>query len=222
MEDINEHLFESYLLAEDRMTNIRFNQLVRNINYLKLDPFNREELTKHKDIILNRRKVEEHDATIRFLKADEVINDKIADLSLKCLDLKAMTSNYQKVKLVRACGEQWGFNLLDDTKGEFHKLDDNLYKLLRFVFKIRRANPDKQEDAGKLFATLVNKITFKNFLKSLKAGLAWNLAGVKEHLELNKVKNSRCLGFAPAVVERFGLTPEPVPEGLDQGLDEVL
>ena len=222
MEEINETIFEKFVESEDRMTNAKFNQLVRNIGYLKLDPFDREALAKHKEVIINKRRVEEHDATIRFLKADEVINDKISDLSLKCLDLKAMTNSYQMIKLVRAAGAQWGFNLLDDAKGEFHKLDEPLYKLTRHVFKIRRANPATQEEAGKLFATMVNKVSFRNCLKSLKSGFAWDLETIKKHIDLNSSKNPRVLGFAPEVVAKFGLTPNPIPRDLDLGLDDGL
>ena len=157
---------------------------------------------------------------MRFLKSDEVINDKLADLSLSCLETKALTNNYQMIKVVRMVGAKWGFQVLEEAKGEFAKLDEGLYKLVRHVFKLRRANPANQEDAGKMFETMVNKVTYQKFLKSLKGGFVWDGA-VKTHLDLNKHKNTKVQGFAPWVVEKFGLVPDLTPKGTHaQDLDE--
>ena len=114
-----------------------------------------------------------------------------------------------------------GFGFLEEAAGEFAKIDEGLYKLVKHVFKIRRANPQNQQEAAKMFETMVNKVTYRNFLKALKGGLAWNTEDVKRHLELNKLKNTRVLGFHPAVVSKFGLAPDPVPEGIHaKDLDE--
>ena len=91
------------------------------------------------------------------------------------------------------------------------------------MFKLRRANPDNQQEAGKMFETMVNKVTYRNFAKCFKGGVTWNLNEIETHLTLNKHKNKRALGFHPAVVAKFGLVPERIPEGkfaddLDYGL----
>ena len=82
----------------------------------------------------------------------------------------------------------WGFGFLEEAAGEFAKLDEGLYKLVKHVFKLRRANSQNQQEAGKMFETMVNKVTYRNFLKALKGGLAWNTEDAKRHLELNKLK----------------------------------
>ena len=88
---------------------------------------------------------------IRFLKSDELVNDKLADLSMNCLEAKALTNTYQIIKVVRLVGAKWGFHMLDDARGEFNKLDEGLYKLVKHVFKLRRASPENQLDASKMF-----------------------------------------------------------------------
>ena len=103
------------------------------------------------------------------------------------------------------------------------KLDEGLYKVVKHVFKIRRANPENQQEAGKMFESMVNKVAYRNFLKSLKGGLRWNIEEIKRHLDLNKLKNKRVLGFHPVVVAKFGLVPEEIPQGkyaadLDEGI----
>jgi len=168
--------------------------------------------------------VDEHDALMRFLKSDELINDKLAELSMNCLDAKALTNPYQMIKVVRMVGAKWGFSLLEDAPGEFNKLDEGLYKLVKHVFKLRRVNPENQQDAGKMYETMVNKATFGKLLKCRKGDLAWDIEAVKKHLELNKHKNTQVFGFAPLVVAKFGLTPTPQElfvHGLDEGIEGI-
>jgi hypothetical protein len=208
VEEINEKTFEAWLANPD-CSNPRFNQLFKNISYLSLDPFDRETLTKFKDIVMNRRRVEDHDATVRFLQSDEHVDAKIADLSFNCLEAKATANAYQKIKLLRAAEAKWGFTSLET------ELDEPVFKLISHAFRLRRANPNTQEEAAKLYKTLVNKLTFNNLLRYTRAGgLLWSTEAVKTHLDLNKFKNKRVSGFAPAVVTKFGLTPEAVPQGL--------
>ena len=164
----------------------------------------REALTKFKEIIINRRRVEEHDATMRFFKSPEHLDAKIADLSFNCLDAKATTNAYQKIKLLRACEAKWGFTPLETEIGEFSKLDEPMFKLLAHVFRLHRANRDTQTDAAKLYKTLANKITFNNFLRyTISGGFLWSTRTVQKYLDLNKFKSKRCTGFAPGVVAKI-------------------
>ena len=213
IEEINESIFEDFQAEPKEQENWhsspRYGQLLQNIRYLRLDPRDRDSLNKFKEITINRRRVEDHDALMRFLKSDELINDKLAELSMNCIDAKALTNTYQMIKVTRMVGAKWGFSLLEDAPGEFNKLDEGLYKLVKHVFKLRRANPENQQDAGKMYETMVNKATFSKLLKCRKGELAWDIEAVKTHLELNKHKNTQVFGFAPLVVAKFGLTPTP-------------
>ena len=214
IEELNEKTFEAFLANPADQTNPQFNQLLKNISYLHLDPADRETLAKFKDIIINRRRVEEHDATMRFLKSDAHLDSKIADLSFTCLDAKAMTNTYQKIKLLRVAEQKWGFTALEAETGEFSELDEPVVKLMAHFFRLRRANPSTKEEAAKLYKTLVNKLTFNNLLRYSKGRFSWDLEGLKTHLDLNFFKNKRCSGFASGVVSKFGLNVADVPEGL--------
>ena len=229
MEEINENIFE-YFQAEPKdqenwHNSPKHQQLLnQNINYLRLDPSDRDTPSNFKEIVIDRRRVEEHDALMRFLKSDEFVNDKLADLSMNCMEAKALTNTYQMIKVVRLVGTKWGFSLLEDARGEFNKLDDGVYKLVKHVFKLKRANPENQQDASKMYETMVNKATYRNFLKCRKGDVSWNIEAVKKHLELSGFKNTLVLGFAPLVVAKFGLTPTAVPQGLfvdelDEGIN---
>ena len=129
MEEINEKTFEDFQAEpkdqDNWHTSPKYQQLLTNIFYSKSDPSDRETLNTYKEIVINRRQVEEHDALTRFLKSDEFVNDKLADLSMNCLEAKALTNTYQMTKVVRIAGAKWGFSLLD-ARGQFNKLDEGL------------------------------------------------------------------------------------------------
>ena len=102
------------------------------------------------------------------------------DAAAERFDAKALTNTYQMIKVVRMVGAKWGFSLLEDAPGEFNKLDEGLYKLVKHVFKLRRANPENQQDASKMYETMVNKATYRKFLTRRKGEVSWNIEAVKK------------------------------------------
>ena len=77
--------------------------------------------------------------------------------------------------------------MLEYKRGQFNKLDEGLYKLVKHVFRLHRPNPDNQQDASKMYETMVNKATWRNFLKCSKGEVRWNIEVVKKHLDLSGV-----------------------------------
>ncbi len=88
MEKINENTFEDFQAEPKDQDNwhnsTKYQQLLKIINYLRLGLSDRDTLNKFKEIVINRRRVEEHGALMRFLKSDEFVNDNLADLSMNC------------------------------------------------------------------------------------------------------------------------------------------
>ncbi len=111
-----------------------------------------------------------HPVTVRFFRFTSYVEDKLGDLSFECLELKSITNCYQKVKILRALEQQWGIELFSNEVANFVKLDEYFYKMIRHVFKLRRANPENQIEAGKLYGAVVNKITFHNIVRAGKGG----------------------------------------------------
>ncbi len=96
MEEITENMFNDFLVATDWQRNNKFTQLMKNnISNLKLDLTDLNTLKEFKHIIINRRRVEEHGRLMRFLRAGELIDTKLADLRAKSKDAKAIISQYQ-------------------------------------------------------------------------------------------------------------------------------
>ena len=199
----------------------KYRLLLKSIRYLQLDPTNPESLKHFKEILLNRWRVEEHDATIRFLRSEAYVEDKIGDLGLECLELKAMTNCYQKVKFSRALEAKWGITLFKSEVANFTKLDEPTFKMLSHVFKLRRANPSNPIEAGKLYSAVANKIAFKNMVRATKTGLNWNIDALKTHIDLNSLKNLKRTGYHQTVYKTFGFEATPIPQGLFTDLLEV-
>ena len=214
IEEINEKTFEDFLANPADHNNPKYRMLLKSILYLQLDPTNPERLKHFKEILLNRWRVEEHDATIRFLRSEAYVEDKIGDLGLECLELKAMTNCYQKVKFLRALEAKWGIELFGSAVSNFTKLDEATFKMLSHVFKLRRANPSNPIEAGKLYSTVANKIAFKNMVRATKEGLNWNMVALKTHVDLNSLKKSKRTGYHENVNTTFGFEATPVPQGL--------
>ena len=85
--------------------------------------------------------------------------------------------------------------------------------MISHVFKLRRANPINQTEAGKLYSTIANKITFENMTRATKEGLSWDMDALKTHIDLNAIKNTKQTGHHQTVYQTFGFEPTPIPQG---------
>ena len=79
-----------------------------------------------------------------------------------------MTNQYQKVKVLRALEAQWCINLFESTPGPFTKVDEKLWKMATQVFRLRRANPNTQDQALKTYTDVVNKVFAKSLVSKQK------------------------------------------------------
>ena len=103
----------------------------------------------------------------------------------------------------------------------FAKLDDPTLKMISHVFKLRRASPSNPTEAGKLYSTIANKITFSRMVSATRTGLNWNVDALKTHIDLNTIKNSKRTGYHQTLYETFGFEPTYIPQGLFTDLLEA-
>ncbi len=84
-----------------------------------------------------------------------------------------------------------GYYLVWERGGALHKkLNEPTFALISHIFKLRRASPKHIDEARKLYSTVVDKITFKDLVRSTKGGgLIWNTPARRKHIELNALKN---------------------------------
>ena len=99
LNDLNDELFNQYLESEVK-GNEKNKKNNQTVEYLKL-PYISEHLTKYKETIMDKWKVSDHDAVIRFLKSTDHLNSKMSDLEFKGIDVKNLTNRYNKLKIIR-------------------------------------------------------------------------------------------------------------------------
>jgi hypothetical protein len=142
-EAMGDELFTEYREAEVK-TDQKFQGITRAREYLKL-PFVPEVLTQFKDIIMDKWKLRDHDAVIRCLKSDDHVNLKVANLDLKGIDVKNLTSGYHKLQIIRRFEAEFGVSLWEAQAPTKTDMDDKFYNLIRTVFCTKLAKPTTVE-----------------------------------------------------------------------------
>jgi hypothetical protein len=215
VEAIAEEHFEEFLKT-DNVFQPKFANLMKNITYLHVDPADHETLGKFKSTLVNKYRVQEHDAILRLLKCTEYIDAELARLSAKSMDAKLLTNNFQKAKIIREFNAKFGLNLfnLQEASSEEATMDDDFFKLVQHTFSVKRAKPSNFHEIKQLFVSIVRSATTKDLIKS-KQGKSkkdrdetlylLNESLLRHHLELNAFKNKRRTNFAPDTVEKFNL-----------------
>ena len=202
---------------------------MKQADYLNVRATDRESLEKYRETLVSKYRVEEHDSVIRLLKSKEFIDDNLAVLTTKSIDAKLLTNKFQKAKLLKEFDAKFGINLFNlDEDGEDIKMDDGFFNLVCQTFRMKRAKPTNHCETKQLFVAMVRSATCKALITSKQAKCkkdrdkplyTLDESILKYHLELNGLKNKKRRGFAPEVVEKFGLE-EPLEE-FDQFLEDV-
>ena len=217
VDDIANKLYDE-CRASNCKSDPKFQIIMKNLEYLKVNPNDVEALTKYRDIILNKYRIKEHDAIIRLLKTKEHIKAQLDDLRFKSIDVKVLTNPYHQMKLLRELEEQYGmtiYNINQKFEGEF-TMDDAKFKLIKHMFNSVRRKPESFTGYKMMYASLVKSITCKDIMQSKRSKakadrdvmnyiLDSNL--IQTHLELNGLKNQRRRGFSSDAVQTFGITP---------------
>ena len=217
VDDIANELYDEFL-ASNCKSDPKFQIIMKNLEYLKVNPNDVEALTKYREIILNKYRIKEHDAIIRLLKTKEHIKAQLDDLRFKSIDVKVLTNPYHQVKLLRDLEELYGmtiYNINQKFEGEF-TMDDAKFKLIKHMFNSVRRKPESFNGYKMMYASLVKSITCKDITQSKRSKakadrdvmnyiLDSNL--IQTHLELNGLKNQRRRGFSSDAVQTFGITP---------------
>lgn len=221
-DELKETTFEEFLNTDDPKHH-KFAQLRENIEYLQLDPTNKETLKQFRDIVLDKNRIKEHDAIIRVLKSAEHVDMKLNGLHFTSVDAKLLTNSWQKVKILRELEARYNLSMFENKPvqnftGEFN---EHFYNLIKFTFKTKRAKPTTEHELKIFYGNLVKLAGSRQLLSATKFGLTLNSALVQHHLDLNRFKNRSCTGFAGEVEDRFGVAPVGmevdlfVAEGLD-------
>ena len=222
LHDLNDEIFNQYLESEVK-GNEKFEKINQTVEYLKL-PLINEHLIKYKEIILDKWKVSDHDAVIRFLKSADYINNKMTDLEFKGIDVKNLTNRYHKLKIIREMEAEFGINSWTPQAPTKTEMKDEFYRLVRTVFRTKLAKPTTSKEIVAFYGALVKSATCRNFINIKKGEITINTDFVTEHLELNAFKNEKRTGFSIEAKKHFGIETNEVPylDGAELGLEDGL
>ena len=233
---IAEELFDE-LLQTDNPLQPKFNNILKQADYLNLPwgATDRATLEKFRETLVSKHRAQEHDAIIRLLKSNDHVNDHLAELSARSIDAKLLTNSFQKTKIIQEFDAKFGINLFnlgsftggDEGPSGQPTMDEGFFKLVKQAFRVKRGKPASRDEIKQLFVSIVKTTTCKDIIKSTqgksskdrdKTVYHLNENLLKHHLELNGFKNKTRRGFAPEVVEKFGL--EAAAEETDDFLDD--
>jgi hypothetical protein len=203
VEEINDELFEEYLNSEVKSAP-KFRNIAKAIEYLRL-PNHPATLTEFKEIIMDKWKLRDHDAVIRFLKSHDYVDNKLADLEFKGIDTKNLTNGYHKLKIIREMEAEFGISLWQPQAPSKADMRDEFYRLARTVFRTKLPKPQTPEDIVKFYGAIVKSATCRNFVNVSKGQVKINTDFVVGHLNLNGYKNVDRLGFCPEAMAHFGI-----------------
>ena len=133
-------------------------------------------------------------------------------LHLNGIDVKNISSIFQKVQLVKLLEQKYEIDFLKEVGANNGDMDDDFYNLIKRTFRLRNAKPTTVEQVNALYASMFRSITGDNTLVHAgKKGITTNKALFKHHLELNQLKNKNCVGFSSSTIEVFNIQVQTVP-----------
>ena len=138
--NINEELFKEFLTTQDKEHD-KFKALLDNIAYLNL-PNDTEILIKHKEILRDKFKIEEHNMIMRVLRSDDVIHSRMEAAKYNTFQVKVMYNRFHKIKILRQLEHKYSIGFLNpacNLRGEV-AMDASEYKLIKVCSEQRGRN----------------------------------------------------------------------------------
>ncbi len=222
LEQMQDDLFEAFLNTED-VTQKKFANLLKHVQYLGIALDDKDNLIKLKDIIVDKYKVQNHDNIIRLLKSEEYIVAKLANLAMNGMDAKNMTNPYHKVKLVKVMETKYGIDFAKEVGANSGEMEDDLYNLIKHTFNLRKVKPTTIDGINTLYASMIRSITKdKTLVRANKKGINMSKDAFARHIELNAIKHKNQYGFSNSTIEVFDITLPPTPDLSFDELDEML
>jgi len=206
---MNEEIFEEFLNDPDKQKD-KYNILNNNIDYLGLKT--NEQFIEYKEIILDNYKVEDHNNIINLLKFDKYVENKLEEMKESSYDVKQYLSKFHKIQLLRNIEKKYGIGFLEvDFKHEGAiDFDDDLFKVFKQLFRSAKQKPTNYGDLRKMYVGIIKNITVNDIVVSKRVNerkegkrreyvYSVNKELLKQHLELNNLKNKTSVGFHDAL-----------------------
>ena len=197
--------------------------LLANIQMLKLEKAPTETITKYKDIICDKFKLDEHLNIIRAFKDEEFVQQKIFDLERDNYNITVMSSTYHKIKHIKSLEQRMKIQKyqinakLDDIT--YFNIPDNEYILICKLFEKIRKKPLTKDELFKLYISMLRNVMSSEFVISTKGttrdnqkiSYTLNKDFVKFHIDLNMFSNPYLRNFDVDILTSLGIEKPQIP-----------
>jgi hypothetical protein len=211
-EDIEETLFNGYLESSDR-ADVKYNCLHERVQMLNITTD--EDLKKYKNIIINKYDMEKHMNIIRMLKDEEFVKFKIEDAMNGSYKIKTLTNIYSKVNLLNQIIKPNNITNIMTSENLNWNIPDNIYILIKKLFRITRNKPIDIIEYKKLVASMIThlgdiidtkKVKIQTFEGRVNETVyTLNQNKLNEHIVLDRLTNRNCSNYSKSIIEYFKL-----------------
>lgn len=233
-QDLNQPLIE---LKENAFNDLIENgstqdiTLLTNIQLLKLENATKETITRYKDQITDKFKLDEHLNIIRALKDEEFIQQKIFDLERDNYNITVMSSIYHKIKHIKSLEQRMKIQKYQiNAKLEnitYYDISDNEYTLICKLFRIVRKKPSSKDELFKLYISMLRNVMTSEFVISTKGttrdnqkiSYKLNADFVRFHIDLNMFSNPYLRNFDNDILISLGIIKPQVPKNIVKTLE---
>ena len=194
----NEDLIEDYIHSENK-SQPKFESIHSRATFLTISTS--EDLLKYKSIIQNVNEFNDHVKIMRYMRADDYIDEKLNKLMKGDFDITSCRNPYLKIKALKTIEQQFSIDIssgaINNDEGTI-ELDDCIFKLARARYSQKK--PTNRQGLMKFYIAAIKHhvsptiAEAKQIWKGETRGkftYQLNTELMLQHLELNSFKNRR-------------------------------
>lgn len=211
---INKRIYDILKLSDDE-------QYMKCIDYF--DDF-KFILRRHKDVIFDSKRIQEHFKTCKLLFNDKLIFNTFSGINRKDFNIKHMDTTEAKIFMIVKLERLLTIDKYDIDKLDYAKLKDevvwseNDHKLYQYIFKSRIKYDNSYYHLYKMLGHGMKNIS-PAIVKSNTTDLIRNgvrikmtyeidMDKIREHIELYGYRDNNLLKIDPALLNKFGINIE--------------
>jgi hypothetical protein len=181
-------------------------------------------LRRHKDIIFDNKKIQEHFKTCKLLFNDKLIFNTFSGINRKDFNIKHMDTTEAKIFMIVKLERLLTMDKYDIDKLDYDKIanelvwTDNDHKLYQYIFKSRIKYNNSYYHLYKMLGHSIKNIS-PAIIKSNDTDLIRNgvrikmtyeidMDKIREHIELYGYRDNNLLKIDPALLNKFGINIE--------------
>ena len=96
------------------------------------------------------------------------------NLEFRGMEVKNLSNGYHRLKVIRQLEVEHGINIFDPQTPTKTEMDDSFYKLVKTVFRTKRAKPTNAKELIEFYGALIKSATCRKFVNVSKGQVKVN------------------------------------------------